>query len=230
MYTAAAERCVDISPDARRLRECTVLTRGPSGLVADATDVGSIGAEADRIWPGGSASAPVVCLGAGGSGAALCLHLLRRRVPPPAILVCERDPARAAEFTDLFSGALGRGDVDLRVEAGADTWDEVLSSVPPGALIVNASGLGKTGIETPLTAGARFPRGAVVWDLNYRGPLPFLAHAHDQARRLDLGLRVHDGSRLFALGWLAALGALLDVHPPAGFDDAFVAIAAEVGG
>jgi shikimate 5-dehydrogenase len=225
MYTAAAERCVYISPDAQQLRECTVLARGRHGLAAHATDVQSIGAEVDRIWPG--CSAPVLCLGAGGSGAALCLHLLRRRSAPPTIVMCERDPDRAAEFADLFSTALRPRNVEVRVEDGANTWDDAVLSMPPGALIVNATGLGKTGREMPLTTEAVFPRLATVWDLNYRGPLPFLVHANDQAGKRTL--RVHDGWRLFALGWLASLGALLNVHPPAGLDDTFVAIAEGVG-
>lgn len=226
MYEAAAHRCSYVSPEARRLRECNVLAARTDGLAAYATDVRSIGSEVDQIWP--PSAAPVVCLGAGGSAAALCLHLLRRRLAPRSIIVCERDPARVAEFIDLFNATADMPpDVELRVETGASTWDDVVASTRSGALVVNATGLGKTDHCSPLSSTAVFPRHATVWDLNYRGPLPFLAQGRAQAERF--GLAVHDGWRLFALGWLAALGSVLDVSPTAGLEGSFVAIAEEVG-
>jgi shikimate dehydrogenase len=226
MYAAAADRCTYIAPDAQRLRECTVLASRPDGMAAYATDVRSMGAEVDRIWA--ATAAPVVCLGAGGSAAALCLHLLRRRPAPRTIVVCERDPDRAAEFVELFTttAAPPQG-VELRVETGASTWDDVVATMPAGVLVVNATGLGKTDHCSPLSSAAVFPRHATVWDLNYRGPLSFLVRARAQAEYLALD--VHDGWHLFALGWLAALGAVLDVDPPVSIEDSFVAIAQEVG-
>ena len=57
--------------------------------------------------------------------------------------------------------------------------DAVLAGLGAGALVVNATGLGKDGPGSPLTDRARFPVDAVAWDLNYRGDLVFL----QQARR-----------------------------------------------
>lgn len=224
MYAAAQARCVYIAPDAQQLLECNVLASGPHGLTAHATDVASIGAELARIWP--LCAAPVVCLGAGGSGAALCLHLLRGRPTPRTIVMCERDLDRANEFVKLFSSLPPAG-VELRVETGSDMWEDVVTALPPGALIVNATGLGKTRPASPLPATVSLPRNVTVWDLNYRGPLPFLGQAHAQAEERHLD--VHDGWHLFSLGWLAALRTVLNVGPAAGDEDSFVTVAEEVG-
>ena len=225
MYEAIAGRCTYVSPDARRLRECAVLAARPSGVAAFATDVRAIGAEVDRIWP--SSRAPVVCLGGGGAAAALCLQLLRRRPAPDRILVCEHDRARGRELGMLFTRETLPHGVKLHVEVGAMEWDDAVVSLPPGALVVNATGLGKTDRSSPLSPAAVFPERVTVWDLNYRGPLPFLAQAHAQAQLCSLN--VHDGWHLFALGWLAALSALLDVDVTTDIEESFVAIAEEVG-
>ncbi len=85
----------------------------------------------------------------------------------------------------------------------------VFVGVTTGSLIVNATGMGKDRPGSPLTSGARFPTRAVVWELNYRGELEFLAQARLQAR--DARLRVHDGWQLFCHGWAAALTPILDL-------------------
>lgn len=164
MYTAVADRCAYVSPDATRLEECNVLAARPSGMAAHATDVSSVGAEVDRIWP--PTSAPVVCFGAGGSAAALCLHLLSRQSPPQRIMVCERDHDRAAAFARLFPPETLPDGVALCLEAGDATWDKTLVSLPAGALVINATGLGKTDQQSPLSSDAVFPEGATIWDLN----------------------------------------------------------------
>jgi shikimate dehydrogenase len=85
----------------------------------------------------------------------------------------------------------------------------MVSSLPSRrqASRLNATGLGKDGAGSPLPCPAPWPRGALVWDLNYRGALRFL----EDARRVagELGLRVHDGWRLFLYGWSEALGCIL---------------------
>jgi shikimate 5-dehydrogenase len=60
---------------------------------------------------------------------------------------------------------------------------------------------------------ARFPRKAVVWDLNYRGELAFLRLARQRAD--ELGLRVHDGWRYFLHGWTEVIAEVfrLDLTP-----------------
>lgn len=54
----------------------------------------------------------------------------------------------------------------------------------------------------PLLDSATFPAGALAWDFNYRGPLPFLAHAKASHATIE------DGWAYFVAGWSAALAAI----------------------
>ena len=81
--------------------------------------------------------------------------------------------------------------------------DAVMRTLPPGSLVVNATGLGKDAPGSPITDAAPFPDRGTAWDFNYRGDLVFL----DQARRqsVDRHLHVEDGWRYFIHGWLAVI-------------------------
>ena len=99
----------------------------------------------------------------------------------------------------------------------------------PGALVINATGLGKDAPGSPLTDNGIFPEQAVVWDLNYRGQLVFL----DQARHQETSqkLQVEDGWTYFIYGWTRVIAEVFHVDiPTAGhaFDE-ICRIAAEAG-
>jgi shikimate 5-dehydrogenase len=107
--------------------------------------------------------------------------------------------------------------------AAADNEIE-LAQLAAGALVINATGLGKDAPGCPVGPGARFPERAVVWDLNYRGELAFLRLA--RAQQDERGLRVHDGWTYFLHGWTQALAPLLDVRLDAVLFDRLAAVAA----
>ena len=142
----------------------------------------------------------VLCLGAGGAGAAIVVHLLDRDDRPERIVVTDPRPERLAEVAAL-------GDVET---AGADAADELLETLRAGSLVVNATGMGKDLPGSPISARARFPRDGLVWELNYRGELTFLRQARAQAA--DRGLRVEDGWLYFLHGWSAVIAEVFDVE------------------
>jgi shikimate 5-dehydrogenase len=88
--------------------------------------------------------------------------------------------------------------------------DELLAGLPPGSLIVNATGMGKDVPGSPLTDGARFPERGVVWEINYRGELDFLR----QARRQECAreLVVEDGWLYFLHGWSEVIAEVFHVE------------------
>jgi shikimate 5-dehydrogenase len=88
--------------------------------------------------------------------------------------------------------------------------DKLLAGLPPGSLIVNATGMGKDIPGSPVTDGARFPERSVVWELNYRGELDFLRQARRQERTRDL--RVEDGWLYFLHGWSEAIAEVFHVE------------------
>jgi shikimate 5-dehydrogenase len=69
--------------------------------------------------------------------------------------------------------------------------------------------MGKDTPGSPITDAAVFPAGGLVWELNYRGELPFLGQALRQ--RASRGLQVHDGWRYFIHGWAAVIEEVFDV-------------------
>jgi shikimate 5-dehydrogenase len=101
--------------------------------------------------------------------------------------------------------------VELRTltAAEADVTAE-LAALPPRSLVVNATGLGKDRPGSPLPAAARFPEHSVVWELNYRGPLEFLAQA--RAQEGERHLTVVDGWRYFIHGWSQVVADVFDLQ------------------
>jgi shikimate 5-dehydrogenase len=205
LFRAAGDMFAHLDGVARACGEVNAGRRTPEGLLGFARDPVSVGRVVDRIWPADGAPGPagaargdeVVCLGAGGTAVALGRHLLARP-QPPGLVFADRRPEAVAHLR----AALG---VDVTTRVGPGPWDELVAGARPGALVVNATGMGKDTPGAPLTPEAAFPRGAVVWELNYRGELPLLA----QARAHDVV--VHDGWSLFCHGWAAALAAVLEL-------------------
>jgi shikimate 5-dehydrogenase len=86
--------------------------------------------------------------------------------------------------------------VTRRAEGPAD---DLLAAMPPGSLVVNATGLGKDRPGSPLSDAVVFPESAWVWEFNYRGSLEFMHQALTQQQ--ERSLHVIDGWRYFIHGW-----------------------------
>ena len=196
LYWAASDLFAGLDDLAVACGEVNAVRRTPSALLGFARDPVSVGRVVDRIWPAGTGD-EVVCLGAGGTAVALGRHLLARP-HPPRLVFADRRPEAVAHLRATL------GD-DVTTRVGPGPWDELVATGRPGALVVNATGMGKDRPGAPLSPLARIPAGAVVWELNYRGDLPLLAMA--RARHLA----IHDGWALFCQGWAAALAAVLDI-------------------
>jgi shikimate dehydrogenase len=140
----------------------------------------------------------VLCLGAGGAGTAIGWYLGRRKDGPLRMTFVDTERARLDHLQQVL--AVHAPHVELRTltAARADVAAE-LAALPPGSLVVNATGLGKDRPGSPLPDPARFPERAVVWELNYRGSLEFLAQARAQQAAREL--TVVDGWRYFIHGW-----------------------------
>lgn len=210
LFRAGRAQFAHVDPIATACEEVNAVRREGSSLHGWARDPISVGRVVDRIWPEGYGH-EVICLGAGGTARALSYHLHATR--PQVRFVCaERDGAALVELARLarepVAGRLGGG-----------PWDELVSNAPPRSLIVDATGMGKDRPGSPTSDRLVFPPGAVVWELNYRGDLRFLAQARRQAH--DAGLEVHDGWLLFCHGWAAALSAVLGLPDAPELGDRF---------
>jgi shikimate 5-dehydrogenase len=151
----------------------------------------------------------VLCLGAGGSAIAITLDLLRLPAGPARITVVNRSPARLEGMQAIHQKLNVRTKVDYAENSDPRVNDGLVRKLPPGSLVINATGMGKDTPGSPITDAAEFPEGGLVWELNYRGDLQFLHQAllQKESRRLQ----VHDGWRYFIHGWAAVMEEVLHV-------------------
>ena len=147
--------------------------------------------------------AHVVCLGAGGTTAAIAAYLLTRpdrRDRPRRFIAVNRRPRGLENLRAVVEQVDGGVDVEYVLNEDPRRNDALLEDLPPGSLVVNATGMGKDRPGSPLTDRAAFPLGGIAWELNYRGQLEFLRLARSQEEARDL--QVHDGWRYFVHSWV----------------------------
>jgi shikimate 5-dehydrogenase len=232
LFAAARDLLDEVDPLAALMAETSCLSKRGGRLIAHAKDPISSGLAIDGFLApdhfartGGEA----LILGAGGSAVAILWHLTQARPDRPArIAVTDIAPDRLAHIRAIHGTETGGVSIDYRLVRTAADNDRLLAALAPGSLVVNATGLGKDAPGSPLTDTAIFPKGAVAWELNYRGDLAFLAQARAQAER---GLAVYDGWTYFVHGWTRVIAEVFDVAIPTsgpGFD-ALAAIAAAEG-
>jgi shikimate dehydrogenase len=204
VYQAGRDLLAGVDELAELCGEVSCLARRDGGLYGWAKDPVAAGRtlegllSASHFRDGGG---HVLCMGAGGSGTAIALYLLARRPGgdrPERVVVTDRSPERLERLRGILEGVGHDSTVEL---AEAHRHDQLLEELPPGSLVVNATGMGKDVEGSPLRDAARFPEASVVWELNYRGELDFLHHAHAQAEERQL--TVEDGWTYFINGWSA---------------------------
>lgn len=231
VLTAAGDDVVELTSDAAWSEEVSALRVTSSGLVGHATDpVASLRALDAIDGAERCDGATVVCLGSGGAARALLGALSRRAGddgPRPARLVVVGNDAGSLDAGVAVVGEQATASglpLDVVLAENPTAAAEVVSGEAPGSIVVNTTGVGKDVPGSPLADHVRFPEGALVWDVNYRGDLGLLQQAAAQAD--ERGLRLEDGWRYFVEGWFEVLSFLLDVEPDDGRRDAFHAAAA----
>jgi shikimate dehydrogenase len=150
----------------------------------------------------------IVIFGAGGAGRAItyaaAAHSSRYGVD--RITVTDCDLHRIDGFRHLTCcGNL----IDLHV-ARTHVNDRLLREAARGALVVNATGLGKDASGSPISDHVDFPADSAAWDLNYRGSLDFLRQAKSQPSRCHVSC--HDGFDFFLFDWLEILSFIFRLN------------------
>jgi shikimate dehydrogenase len=202
---AAADRFDELDEDARLLGEISCIAKRDGRLLGSAKDpVTAAGAlEAIVATEHFAGGAEALVTGAGGAGTAIAIYLAARRADRPRRIVVTDTAADRLEHLREIGARLGCAQaLELRI-AAAGVNDELLAGLSAGSLVVNATGMGKDRPGSPLGGEAAFPRGAVIWELNYRGELGFLRQA--EAQRRERELTVADGWDYFIRGWAAVI-------------------------
>lgn len=217
VYRAARDLFDEFSADAQLCGEVACIYKREDRLIGHAIDPETSGIAMRRfIQPGywAESGAHVLCLGAGGAAVALCAHFITRAAPqdrPRRITLVDHTPARLGHLQALIDSLPDAG-IDFALICNTDPHenDRLMRALPPGSLVINATGMGKDTPGSPITEAAVFPQNGLAWELNYRGELGFLRQAQAQAaaRRLT----VEDGWYYFLLGWAYVVGPVFDVE------------------
>jgi shikimate 5-dehydrogenase len=162
----------------------------------------------------------MLCFGAGGSAVALALHLINKPNAadrPARFIVVNRSQGRLNSLRIMVEGLNTGIAFEYICNEDAHHNDAVMSALPPGSIVVNATGMGKDRPGSPITGSGLFPLDGIAWEYNYRGELDFMhqALAQKTARRL----RVEDGWLYFLHGWTQVIAQVFHIS----LDDALFA-------
>jgi shikimate dehydrogenase len=212
VYRHAGALFDELDANARLCREVSSISKRDGRLVGHAKDPITAGRALGEFlprdyWAGGP---QCLCLGAGGAGTAIAVHLAGAERPPEQLVVSDTDPERLRMLRTVLAELGPRTDLRLELISEAGENDALVAQLPPGSLVVNATGLGKDAPGSPISDTARFPERALVWELNYRGELRFLEQARSQEG--DWGLEIHDGWRYFLHGWTEVIAEVFHLE------------------
>ena len=209
----------ELDPYAQCLQEISSISKRRSRLIGHAKDPLSAGASYEAIVPRGHWNknrGHCLIFGSGGSSLALTLYLHNKAecggdVPKKLIVTARRDASLNAmrRVHDSLSFSVPIDYVLAPIPAQADAC---VAELPPGSLVVNATGLGKDAPGSPTSDAVQYPVSSLVWEFNYRGNLVFLDQARLQAQPRNL--TVVDGWNYFIHGWTRVIAEVFDIHIP----------------
>ena len=185
--------------------EVACVAGGPSGLQAHTVDPLSSGRALHEMLKArrGKVVGALV-LGAGGAGLAAALAL--PDLSEGNITLADTWPDRLDHAAEVIARMSRESSIATSTIPRQGDADELVGSLPPGSVIVNATGLGKDVPGSPVTDAVSWPKGSLLWELNYRGDLTMLNRPG--ARAAERSLEIHDGWRLFMHGWALSLSLI----------------------
>ena len=215
LLLATRDMIDELDPHARTCGEVSCLSKRDGRLIGHAKDPITSAASWRAFvppdhWLGGC---EVLCLGAGGSAVAISVSV------PEFERVGDRPNTihfvnRSAPRLDHLRAVNDTLDTDIvftyRVNADPAVNDAIMAGLPPGSMVINATGMGKDSPGSPLTDAGVFPERGLVWELNYRGELLFLQQA--RAQEASRELTVEDGWIYFLHGWSAVVAEVFDLE------------------
>lgn len=215
LFEACRDLFDEVDDFAQLCGETSCLSKHGGGLRARATDPIAAGKSLEEFLP--KEPCEVICLGGGGSAIAITLYLMRREPRssrPTRIKVVNRTEPRLDALRAIHAQLNSETQVEYVANSDPRVNDDLLKGLPPGSLVINATGMGKDTPGSPVTDAGVFPLGSYVWELNYRGELGFLHQA--LAQRYERQLHLRDGWRYFLHGWLTVIeevfGLTIDDH------------------
>jgi shikimate dehydrogenase len=215
LYQAAQDMFEFLDPFARICGELSCISKLEGRLEGHAKDPITAGLSMDAIIDKnyfGCTGGEILCLGAGGSGVATALHLINKPNKsdrPSRFVFTNRSQWRLDHARQMVETL----ETDIQFEyictADPKVNDQIMESLPPYSIVINATGMGKDTPGSPITWEGQFPEHGIAWEFNYRGELDFLhqAKAHENTRQL----KVEDGWLYFLHGWTQVVAQVLHI-------------------
>lgn len=218
LLKACSDMFDELDEYAQMLGEVSSISKRGTKLVGHAKDPITSGLSLEAFLPVNywtDTGAEICTLGAGGAAIAITCYIMQnaeKKNKPSKIYVTNRSHGRLDEIRKIHS--LYHTDIPVEYIAAPtpDINDRIVSSLKPGSLVMNATGLGKDAPGSPLTDAAAFPYNGWVWDFNYRGDLLFLDQARLQEKSRNLN--IEDGWIYFIHGWTRAIAEVFHVDIP----------------
>ena len=202
---------------ARIFGEISSISKRKGRLCGHAKDPITVGLALESFLPQNywqaHPKAEVFIMGAGGSGIALSAFLMKKEHGtnvPSRIIISNRRKERLSHCRQVHDRIGRTTDVEYVQVTASDINDRILESLPPGSLVVNATGMGKDRPGSPLSDDAPFPEESFIWEFNYRGSLEFLHQA--EAQRESRRLTIEDGWAYFIYGWNCVICEVFDIY------------------
>ena len=202
---AAQDLFDDFNEFARLCGDLSCISKRDGKLIGHALDPISAGESLEEMFEPGywqRTGGEVFCIGAGGSAISITYYFLTQLQPgdrPRRIIVVNRSQPRLIKLEEIVGTLASEVQVDYILNDKPKINDEIMNSLAPGSMVINATGMGKDRPGSPITDAGIFPQGGAAWELNYRGELQFMHQALAQKAARDL--TIHDGWRYFIHGW-----------------------------
>ncbi len=208
----------ELDPYAAMMGEVGSIYKQDGRLLGRAVDPVTSGLALDAFLPRehwARTGGEVFVLGAGGSSIAVTHSLMKPEHGanrPSHVHVANRSRPRLDAIREYHESWATGIPVMYTLTPEPEAADAICSTLKPGSMVINATGLGKDAPGSPLTGAAEFPDRGVAWEFNYRGDLLFLEQARAQAGRKHL--LIEDGWVYFLHGWTRVTADVFDLDIP----------------
>ena len=216
LLTATRPEFDYLDPYARLCGEISSISKRNGALRGHAKDPISSGLSLEAFVPRGHwgrTGGHVLCLGAGGSAVAISVYLVGLKDKadrPDKFIAVNRSPGRLEALREIVAQL--NTDIEFEFILNEDPVqnDAFMAALPPGSMVINATGMGKDRPGSPVTDEAVWPEYGLVWELNYRGELDFMHQARRKAGQYHL--TIEDGWVYFLHGWTQVVTEVFDVQ------------------
>lgn len=215
LYVAAKDMFDFTDRYARICGEVSCLSKRDGKLEGYAKDPISSGRSLDAIISDNyftKRKCDVLCFGAGGSAAATLLHLMNKKNAgdrPRKFILVNRSQPRLDRLRRMAESQPTDIEIVYIHNQDPERNDEIMSCLPEGSIVINATGMGKDTPGSPITDNGQFPYKGVAWEFNYRGELDFMHQA--LAQKETRKLKVEDGWLYFLHGWTLVIAQVLQI-------------------